>query len=136
MYYILLMYSGPVYNIPDYFSYWINLIFTPIEKFFVFTLYTGSFRSELIVSLEKQVLTAVIYWNIFKPTIFSHYGIFQFISNVSGMPFLKYIKYIFSISQNVNVFTLLYIYMCCCSQTTLPSNLAKMDLTLVFWPTP
>ena len=33
--------------------------------------YTASFRSEIILPIQKQVLTAVIYRNIFKTTILS-----------------------------------------------------------------
>ena len=47
-------------------------LFTPMEKFVGATLYRfTSLRNVLILSLQKQVLTAVICWNVFKTTILS-----------------------------------------------------------------
>ena len=52
-----------------YFSYRIN--FRSDGKIRGCLHYTALFRSELILPLKKQVLTAVIYWNMFKITILS-----------------------------------------------------------------
>ena len=60
---------GPIYTIPDYFSYRIR--FHSDGKIRGCLHYTASFRSELILPIQKQALTAVIYWNIFKTTILS-----------------------------------------------------------------
>ena len=46
---------------PDYFSYRINFHSD------------GKFRGCRILSRQKQLLTAAVYWNVFKTTIFSGY---------------------------------------------------------------
>ena len=56
---------------PNYLSYRIN--FHSDGKIRGCLHYTASFRIELILPLQKQVLTAVIYWNIFKKTMLSRY---------------------------------------------------------------
>ena len=59
---------GPIYPLPDYFSYRNNFHSNGKIRG-CFTLHRFVPFSEFILPLQKQILTAVKYWNIFKTTI-------------------------------------------------------------------